>query len=232
MYYINKGGDQVMKIMIDPGHGGHDPGATGFGLQEKDINLTISKHIRNILLNEYINLEVQMTRDTDVFVDLLERANMANSWGADYFLSIHTNAGGGTGFESYIHTTRSNGSVQAQDTVHPLIIDTLGVRDRGKKDANFAVLRETFMPALLTENLFIDHPDDSTLLKDSAFLKLIARGHVSGLEHAFKLEKKSSEIYRVIVDGTQVGAYGKHENILAEVKSHLGTSTEILVQKV
>jgi N-acetylmuramoyl-L-alanine amidase len=221
-----------MKIMIDPGHGGHDPGATGFGLQEKDLNVTISKHIRDILLNEYINVEVQMTRDTDVFVDLLQRANMANSWGADYFLSIHTNAGGGTGFESYIHTTRTTGSVQAQDAVHPVIINTLGVRDRGKKDANFAVLRETFMPAVLTENLFIDHPDDSSLLKDPSFLKRIARGHVSGLEEAFGLEKKSGEIYRVIVDGTQVGAYAKHENILTKVKSHLGTANEILVQKV
>jgi N-acetylmuramoyl-L-alanine amidase len=221
-----------MKIMIDPGHGGHDPGATGFGLQEKDLNVMISKHIRDILLKDYNNLEVKMTRDTDVFVDLSERANMANSWGADYFLSIHTNAGGGTGFESYIHTTRTAGSIQAQDTIHPLIIDALDVRDRGKKDANFAVLRETYMPAILTENLFIDHPDDSTLLKDPSFLKSIARGHVSGLEKVFNLEKKSGEIYRVIVDGTQVGAYGKHENILNEVKGHLGTANEILVQKV
>jgi N-acetylmuramoyl-L-alanine amidase len=221
-----------MKIVIDPGHGGSDPGATGNGLVEKDLNLTISRNIRDILVNEYINVDVQMTRDSDIFVSLSERANMANNWGADYFLSIHVNAGGGTGFESYIHTTRTTGSVQAQDVIHPVIVSTLGVRDRGKKDANFAVLRETYMPAILTENLFIDHPDDAALLKDPAFLKRIARGHVSGLEQAFNLEKNSGVLYRVIVDGTQVGAYEKHENILNQVESHLGTANEILVQKV
>jgi N-acetylmuramoyl-L-alanine amidase len=221
-----------MKIMIDPGHGGRDPGAVSNGLQEKDINLTISKHIRDILLNEYKNVDIRMTRDSDVFVDLSDRANMANDWGASYFMSIHVNAGGGTGFESYIHTTRTSGSVQAQDIIHPVIVNALGARDRGKKDANFAVLRETSMPAILTENLFIDHPDDAVLLKDSSFLKLIARGHVSGLEQAFNLEKNSGTLYRVIVDGTQVGAYGEHKNILNQVEKNLGRANEIIVQKV
>lgn len=178
-----------MNIMIDPGHGGRDTGAVGNGLQEKDVTLTIAGHIRDFLLDEYKNVDIRMTRDSDVFVALSERAEMANQWNADYFMSIHVNSGGGTGFESYIHTTRTTGSVQARDVIHPAIINAIEVRDRGKKDANFAVLRETRMPAILTENLFLDHSNDAVLLKDSSFLQLIARGHVTGLEQAFHLEK-------------------------------------------
>lgn len=222
-----------MKIMIDPGHGGRDTGAVGNGLQEKDVTLTIAGHIRDFLLDEYKNVDIRMTRDSDVFVALSERAEMANQWNADYFMSIHVNAGGGTGFESYIHTTRTTGSVQAQDVIHPAIINAIEVRDRGKKDANFAVLRETRMPAILTENLFVDHLNDAVLLKDPSFLQLIARGHVTGLEQAFHLEKNSSSntLYRVIVDGTQVGAYEQHQNILDEVEKHLGTANEIKLRK-
>lgn len=223
-----------MKIMIDPGHGGRDSGAVGNGLQEKDINLTISKLIRDILQDEYKNVEIRMTRDSDVFVELTDRTRMANWWVADYFMSIHVNAGGGSGFESYIHTTRTTRSVKAQDIIHPAISSAINVRDRGKKDANFAVLRETRMPAILTENLFIDHSNDAALLKDSSFLKTIARAHVTALEKAFDLEKipPSTILYRVIVDGTQVGAYEQHENILNEIEKHLGSATEIKLQKV
>lgn len=220
--------------MIDPGHGGRDPGAVGNGLQEKDLTLTISKHIRDILQDEFKNVEIRMTRDTDIFVELSDRSEMANQWDADYFMSIHVNAGGGSGFESYIHTTRTKGSVEAQETMHPAIIDSIEVRDRGKKDANFAVLRETRMPAILTENLFIDHSNDAALLKDFSFLQKIAWGHVTALEKAFHLQKKSSSttLYRVIVDGLQIGAYEEHDNILNQVKKHLGLATEIKVQKV
>ncbi|WP_202080548.1 N-acetylmuramoyl-L-alanine amidase family protein [Caldalkalibacillus salinus] len=225
-----------MKIMIDPGHGGSDPGAVGNGLQEKDLTLTIARHIRDFLVNEYTGVSVNMTRDSDVYVGLSQRANMANSWGADYFMSVHINAGGGTGFESYIHTTRTSGSVRAQDIIHPEIVRAMNVRDRGKKSANFAVLRETYMPAILTENLFIDHSSDAALLKDANYLRTIARGHVNGLEKAFNLQKKSGDggdtLHRVIVDGTQVGAYSETQNILNQVDNHLGSANDILVQRV
>ncbi|GAA0359133.1 N-acetylmuramoyl-L-alanine amidase family protein [Bacillus horti] len=223
-----------MKIMIDPGHGGHDPGAVGNGLQEKTLNLTIARHIRDILVAEYQGVEVRMTRDSDVFIGLSQRAALANSWGANYFMSIHINAGGGTGFESYIYNTRPASSVRAQDLIHPQIVQAMGVTDRGKKSANFAVLRETNMPAILTENLFIDRAADATRLANATFLRTIARGHVNGLERAFNLRKGSGgggNVYRVIVDGTQVGAYGDHQNILNEIRRNVGTARNILVQR-
>jgi N-acetylmuramoyl-L-alanine amidase len=233
----------MTKIFIDPGHGGSDPGAVGNGLQEKNLTLTISHHIRDILVNEYSGVEVKMSRDSDVFIGLSQRTNMANTWRADYFLSVHINAGGGTGFESFIHTTRTTGSIRAQDIIHPAIINAIDVTDRGEKTANFAVIRETNMPAILTENLFIDNSKDASLLRDSNFLQRVARGHATGIAKAFNLQRKVSPpsspnspiteaVYRVIVDGKQVGAYSQKENILDAVNRNIGTANEIIIQRV
>lgn len=184
-----------MKIMLDPGHGGHDPGAVGHGLREKDLTLDIAQRIRRILETEYTGVQVHLTRETDTYLDLSERAKMANQWGADFFLSIHVNAGGGTGWESYRYTTASSRTAAYQDTIHTAVIQAVGagVKDRGKKAANFAVLRETKMPALLTENLFIDNTKDAALLKEPAFREKLARGHVIGVEKALGLKKKAAQ---------------------------------------
>jgi len=181
-----------MKIMLDPGHGGSDPGAVANGLREKDLTFDIVQRIRRMLEEEYAGIEVRLTRDTDEEMDLSERAQMANRWGADFFLSIHINAGGGTGWESYRHPSSSSRTAGYQDVIHPAVLQFIQVKDRGKKTANFAVLRETKMPALLTENMFIDHAQDAVLLKEPSFREKLARGHVLGLEKAFGLKKKET----------------------------------------
>ena len=81
-----------MKIYLDPGHGGSDPGASGNGLLEKDVTLAIALKINDILLKEYAGAETRLSRTTDKTVTLQERTDDANSWGADLFVSIHTNA--------------------------------------------------------------------------------------------------------------------------------------------
>lgn len=182
-----------MKLVIDPGHGGKDPGAIGNGLQEKNIVLDISLRIRRILVKEYEGVEVRLTRETDVYLDHAARVKIANDWGANYYLSVHVNAGGGTGFESFVHSSQTAASVATQNVIHTEIMRSMpSITDRGKKNRNFAVLREAKMPAILTEVLFIDNPIDAAKLKDSAFLEAVARGHVSGLEKAFGLKKKNS----------------------------------------
>lgn len=205
----------AIKIMIDPGHGGHDPGAVANGLREKDFTLDIAQRIRRILETEYTGVEVRMTRESDTYLELSDRARMANAWGADFFLSIHINAGGGTGWESFRYSAASSRTVAYQNVIHPEVIRAAGVTDRGKKMANFAVLRETKMPALLTENMFIDNVQDAARLKNSAFLEKLARGHVAGLEKALGLKKKTKttqtqpdgKLYRV-----QVGAFADRKN--------------------
>lgn len=81
------------KVVIDPGHGGHDPGAVGpNGLYEKDVVLDIALRVRDIMKREYPHYEVVLTREKDIFIPLKDRAKIANNAGADLFLSIHANA--------------------------------------------------------------------------------------------------------------------------------------------
>lgn len=184
----------MLKVMLDPGHGGKDPGAVANGLQEKNLVLTIAKRIKDILMSEYEGVEVRLTREADVFLKLADRAKLANDWGAELFLSIHINTGGGTGFESYIHQSKSTPSMAVQNHVHAEIMKHMvGVTDRGKKSANYAVLRLTKMPALLTEVLFIDRATDATMLKNSAFLEQVALGHAIGVAKALGLKRKEYE---------------------------------------
>ncbi|WP_378209985.1 N-acetylmuramoyl-L-alanine amidase [Anoxybacteroides rupiense] len=184
-----------MKIVLDAGHGGYDPGAVANGLREKDLTLAIVKHIGR-LLAEYEGVEVHYTRTDDRFLELSERAAIANKTKADFFLSVHINAGGGTGFESYVYNGGvSSATIAYQNVIHAEIMKAIGnVTDRGKKRANYAVLRLTNMPAILTENLFIDNPSDAAKLKSDQFLQQIAYGHVIGLEKAFGLKKKGGQI--------------------------------------
>jgi len=179
-----------MKIMIDPGHGGKDPGAVANGLREKDLTLTLALRIGELLMRR--GAEVHFTRATDVFVELSERARMANVAGVDYFLSIHINAGGGSGFESYTYMGTSGKTVEYQSVIHrnvARVFTAAGVPDRGQKQANFAVVRETKMPAILLEYGFIDHPRDAALLRDSAFLDRLAQATADGVGEAFGLRQ-------------------------------------------
>lgn len=187
------------KVIIDPGHGGYDPGAVGNGLQEKDLTLDISKRINNILMSNY-EVETKMTRTNDLFVSLNDRTSIANAWGADLFLSVHINAGGGTGYEDYIHNSHrpQTMSLKHYDTTSQKVqsairaevnkvLDKYGVRDRGAKQANFHVLRESGMPSVLLEIMFIDTKSDVELLKNTNFKQDIAQGVSNGVANAYKL---------------------------------------------
>ncbi|ABJ09634.1 N-acetylmuramoyl-L-alanine amidase [Bacillus phage 1] len=207
-----------MKIVLDAGHGGHDPGAVANGLKEKDLTLAIVKHIGK-MLGEYEGAEVHYTRTDDRFLELSERAAIANKLKADLLISVHINAGGGTGFESYIYNGNvSPATIAYQNVIHQELMKAIGnVTDRGKKRANYAVLRETNMPAILTENLFIDNANDAAKLKSEQFLQQVAYGHVQGIVKAFGLKKKvnsqpeqkpsDGKLYRV-----QVGAFSDRKN--------------------
>ena len=184
----------MKKIYIDPGHGGTDPGAVAYGLKEKNLTLTIAKYIRDYLKG--YNCSVKMSRTGDKTLSLSQRTNDANKWGADFFLSVHINAGRGTGYEDYIYIKLSNQSKagQIRAIIHNEVVKVLSrykLVNRGKKKANFHVLRETKMPAVLTENLFIDRREDADLLKNTEFLQEIAEAQARGIVKAFGLRKVS-----------------------------------------
>lgn len=181
-------------IVLDPGHGGRDPGAVGNGLVEKEITLMIARKVAK-RLGSY-NVNVKLTRDDDTYLSLDARANFANNLRADYFLSIHVNAGGGTGFESFIYNGPVGSSTVAlRSTLHNTIVDFMkdyGIVDRGKKTANFAVIRETNMSAALIENLFIDTAKDAAFLKDTEFIDGLCDAITAGLVKALGLSAKST----------------------------------------
>lgn len=177
------------KIYIDPGHGGTDPGASANGLQEKNVTLAIALQVRSQLLASYA-VSVRMSRSTDITRSLTFRTDDANAWGANIFISIHCNAGGGTGFESFRYPTVGSTTVRLHNLMHSNVLAQMrtvapGIVNRGQKTANFHVLRETVMPAILTENLFVDTVADANNLKNPAFITATARGHVRGIAAFF-----------------------------------------------
>lgn len=183
-------------VLLDPGHGGSDPGATFRSYEEEDFTLTIALIARDHLLENF-QVDVVMTRTNDRTVSLEERTSLANRLNVDFFCSIHVNSGGGTGFESYIYNRgASNKTIQYRSIIHNHIMSVIGpkynVQDRGKKSANFFVLRETKMPAVLLETLFIDNPNDIKLLTSSAFISDFAASVAEGIGKALNLKRKTS----------------------------------------
>lgn len=175
----------MTKIWIDAGHGGKDSGAVGNGLVEKDWVLTVAKQIQNELMKA--GFEVGMTRTNDTFYELSDRAKKANSFKADLFISIHFNAGGGKGYEDYIYTSVPFRTIEIQNILHKNIINQVtkyGIRNRGMKRADFAVLRKTTMDAILLEAGFCDSTD-ATILKSKVYQRDYCLGIVKGVKQIF-----------------------------------------------
>ncbi|SDB80837.1 N-acetylmuramoyl-L-alanine amidase [Pelagirhabdus alkalitolerans] len=190
-------GNNVFRIFIDPGHGGRFVGGVGNGMKEKDLVLDISLSARDYLLDNYSGVDVKLSRTTDVELaedlteDLLERSKMANDWEADYFVSIHTNAFNGRahGFESFIFNGNvSSATKRHQENIHSYLIDQMNVYDRGMKEANFNVLRNTTMPAILLEFLFIDHAEDAELLQSRSYRDWLGKITAEAIADSFGLK--------------------------------------------
>ncbi|SHE35775.1 N-acetylmuramoyl-L-alanine amidase [Seinonella peptonophila] len=181
----------MKKVVLDPGHGGNDSGATNGSYQEKDFTLQISLAIRDYLKSQY-QADIYMTRTTDQTVSLKERTDYANRLKADFFCSIHVNAGKGTGWEGYIFNGRvPSSTIRYRDMIHHTVIEAIGqkysVNDRGEKRANFHVLRETQMSSILLENLFIDHSTDIRLLTNRMFIQDLSHAIAIGIAKALHL---------------------------------------------
>jgi N-acetylmuramoyl-L-alanine amidase len=208
------------KIWWDEGHGGVDPGAVANGLKEKDLVVKIVKYAMDYLNENHIGFEQRSTRGLkDITVDLSKRDDGPDAWKADVFISSHINAGKGTGFESYIYNGQVSAATQSlQNVVHAEIVNAIkqfgAITDRGKKRANFAVVRETNMPALLTETLFIDS-NDHRHLKDETFLKAVGEAHARGVAKFLGLPNKQKP--KPVDKGNvkykvQVGAFSEKAN--------------------
>ena len=184
---------QVRTIVIDPGHGGQDPGGTGTGLQEKNTVLDVSSRFKQLLDadtadatggGEWVALS---TRTGDTFVSLAGRAAFANEQGADRFMSIHSNAfadPGANGTETFAFAEGGTGAA-LRNLVQEEMIAAWGLTNRGNKVANFAVLRETAMPAELHELAFITNGPDAAFLASAEQRQIAAEAHLRAIQRHF-----------------------------------------------
>ncbi|KIQ78156.1 N-acetylmuramoyl-L-alanine amidase [Bacillus sp. L_1B0_8] len=187
----------MVKVWLDAGHGAHDSGAVGHSLLEKNIVLELALSTYEYLNEHYDDIIVGMTRFNDTFKTLQERCNMANQFGADIFVSFHCNSGAtngvpGNGFETFRFPGTTGDTLRLQQVTHHSIFSFYakhGLRNRGMKEASFAVLRGTNMPAVLTENLFMNHTE---ILKfnNATFLYHVAEAHAHGIAEYFGLKPK------------------------------------------
>ena len=218
---------KLYRIVIDPGHGGKDPGTRSAGriVFEKNLALDISRRLRGQLAAR--GYAVSMTRDSDEFVELENRAAIANRLGADLFLSIHLNAVGTTsvaGIETYAFTpsgqsSTRNGKLRAGDNKsHPgnrndpwnalvgyyvqrEMVQSLEAPDRGLKRARWEVLKTLNCPGLLIETGFLTNPKEASKMRSSGYREEVATAIANGV---FRYQKTLNRIRGL----TSVGAKG------------------------
>jgi N-acetylmuramoyl-L-alanine amidase len=176
---------QGLTILVDAGHGGRDTATTGpTGYKEAHANLGISLALRPQL--EAAGARVVMTRTTNIFLELGERTQMAVDSGAHILLSVHNNA-----FPEGVNPFENNGtstyyyhphSVDMAQALQRHLLAELGLRDIGYGRADLALVRPTWMPAVLTETSFMMIPEQEAALRNEGWLQRIARAHVRGLE--------------------------------------------------
>ena len=178
-----------MKVYIDAGHNysGVDTGAVGHGLREQDITYYIASRVEKTLLAKGISVKMSRNRLTDNVVSggsvsnsLRARYTAANEWKADIFVSIHCNAGGGSGCEVYCYKSGGQAETLAKNILSGMLWNT-DLISRGVKTANYAVLKNTNMPAVLVETAFIDNENDAAFLGFEDGQKQIAKGIAEGI---------------------------------------------------
>ena len=172
-----------MKIVLDPGHSGPaEPGACADGVSEAAVVLEIARRTDRLL--QQAGHEVRLTRDGDIDDNTLTwRAEFANRWGADLFLSIHANSFTDTaahGTEVW-HYPDSPGGIQLARSVQSALTRSLHTADRGIKPGLFTVLAATDCPAVLIETAFLSNAVDRVLLTTPPFQELIAAAIAVGI---------------------------------------------------
>ncbi|MCA1041632.1 N-acetylmuramoyl-L-alanine amidase [Bacillus infantis] len=173
-------------IAIDPGHGGKDPGAISNGIYEKELNLSVSLKVRNILQQK--GIQVVMTRTGDTYPTLGQRVDIAVNAKADSFVSIHGNTNGSSspsGTETYYSTAalsdRAESSRQLATFIQNRLYKAIDTQNRGVKTANFQVIRYNPLPSVLVELGFLSNKSDAAKLSSDAYRNKMAEAIALGI---------------------------------------------------
>lgn len=182
-------------IAVDAGHGGWDNGASMDGRMEKDDNLALARLVRDELAGQCVN--VLMTRDSDVFVELKDRADMANAANADLFISLHRNSytehtPTSNGVENWIYLTAPEATAEkAAQLVLDEVVQAGVQTNRGVQRGNYYVVRKTKMPAMLLESGYIIDEEDNRLYDQylPQYAKAIAKGALKYFNIPYREDK-------------------------------------------
>jgi N-acetylmuramoyl-L-alanine amidase len=165
-------------VYLDPGHGGSDPGSSGNGIVEKDLNLKLALGVRDRLQN--LGVKVIMSRDTDKFVALQDISGGANAANPDVFVSIHQNSfttAAPYGIETYYNKEMDKA---VANSLQNNLIKNTNAYNRAVKFGDLHVVRETYMPASLVECGFLSNPDEANLLKSESYQNKIMDAIANG----------------------------------------------------
>ncbi|MGX4670878.1 N-acetylmuramoyl-L-alanine amidase [Cerasibacillus sp. JNUCC 74] len=171
-------------IMLDPGHGGHDPGSIGIGgLQEKAITLATTRQIAEQLRNA--GASVLLTRSGDEYVSLRDRVEISRAYYTHAFISIHYNAffnSGAHGLNTFYY---SSADQKLAANVHASLASSIYLQDRGMKQGNYYVLRNNYAPSILLELGFITNYSDLANIQTNQFQIQVAEAVTNGLRNYF-----------------------------------------------
>ncbi|OGN62515.1 MAG: hypothetical protein A3F09_05550 [Chlamydiae bacterium RIFCSPHIGHO2_12_FULL_49_11] len=178
-------------VLVDAGHGGNDTGAKTSYIQEKKVCLKTAVYVRRFLTQ--MGYKVIMTRARDEFIPLRDRSKLANRTRADLFVSIHYNSApnkDAAGIEIYIPKDgtkeRKGRSRQLAELVLKKMSAYTHAHSRGIKEANFHVIRDSTMPAILVEGGFISNERESHKLLDDQYIELLSLAVAEGVDHYFQ----------------------------------------------
>lgn len=168
-------------IVLDPGHGGKDPGSLGLdGVKEKDVIMTVTDDIANQLRSA--GADVVLTRTGDYFISLDERVKASHTNDADAFVSLHYNAFPmitAQGMNTYYYSDDTDQKLA--ESIHSSLEENIEMADRGVGQGNFQVLRENNNPSVLLELGFITNPEDLLQIQSTAYKDGVANGITDGL---------------------------------------------------
>lgn len=232
----------MAKICIDPGHGGKDSGALGFGRKEKDDVLKLALKIKDLL--ETQGVTVIMTRSTDKDITITNRTALANKEKCDYFLSLHRDAfsnESANGSNIYIYSKAPAATEKKAETIYNAVINATGFRKRGliKGAANFndyGVNRDTVMAASVLELGFITNKSDNAIFdsKNDAIAEAIAKALCSivGIVYKEKAEPKAPDNNKKVNYIVQAGAFSEKKNAEALVKKLKAAGFDAFISNV
>jgi N-acetylmuramoyl-L-alanine amidase len=186
--------DAKATVVIDVGHGGTDLGARAHKpyCEEKKLCLQTARLVKRYL--NQLGYHVVMTRESDAFIPLHKRVEIASQASGDLFVSVHFNSTRNPTaqgievfyFDSREDKTRTNSSRKLADSVLSRVIRRTSAVSRGVKKGNFYVIREAIMPAILVEGGFISNPDERAQLRSREYQEKIARGIADGIDYFLK----------------------------------------------